>query len=66
MKILLNLLMNIINKRKEMIKMLQKPKGTKDILPEESFIWNYVENYIKTYVPQLSVGSFLKKINYVN
>ena len=24
--------------------MLQKPKGTKDILPEESYIWNYVEN----------------------
>ena len=24
--------------------MLQKPKGTKDILPEESFIWNYVES----------------------
>ena len=23
--------------------MIQKPKGTKDILPEESFIWNYVE-----------------------
>ena len=23
--------------------MLQKPKGTKDILPEESYIWNYVE-----------------------
>lgn len=24
--------------------MIQKPKGTKDILPDESFIWNYVEN----------------------
>ena len=33
---------------------------------DDKIIWNYVENYIKTYVPQLSVGSFLKKINYVN
>ena len=24
--------------------MIQKPKGTKDILPDESYIWNYVEN----------------------
>ena len=24
--------------------MLQKPKGTKDILPDESYIWNYVES----------------------
>lgn len=30
-----------------MIVMLQKPKGTKDILPEESFIWRYVENVAK-------------------
>ena len=24
--------------------MIQKPKGTKDILPDESYIWNYVES----------------------
>lgn len=24
--------------------MIQKPKGTKDVLPEESFKWKYVEN----------------------
>ena len=27
--------------------MLQKPKGTRDILPEESYKWQYVENTIK-------------------
>ena len=29
--------------------MIQKPKGTKDVLPEESFKWKYVEN-IKKYI----------------
>lgn len=24
--------------------MIQKPKGTKDILPDESYIWNYIES----------------------
>ena len=27
--------------------MIQKPKGTKDVLPEESFKWKYVENIAK-------------------
>lgn len=27
--------------------MIQKPKGTKDLLPDESYIWQYVENEIK-------------------
>ena len=27
--------------------MLQKPKGTKDLLPEESYKWQYVENKVK-------------------
>ena len=33
---------------------------------DDKIMWNYVESYIKTYVPQLSVGLFLKKINYIN
>ena len=33
---------------------------------DDKIMWNYVESYIKTYVPQLSVGVFLKKINYIN
>ena len=33
---------------------------------DDKVMWNYVESYIKTYVPQLSVGVFLKKINYIN
>ncbi|MDD5021570.1 MAG: DNA repair protein RecO [Endomicrobiaceae bacterium] len=32
----------------------------------DELMWNYVENYIKTYVPQLSVGTFLKKIKFIN
>ena len=27
--------------------MLQKPKGTKDLLPEESYKWQYVEQIVK-------------------
>ena len=27
--------------------MIQRPKGTKDILPQESFIWQYIEKEIK-------------------
>ena len=27
--------------------MIQKPKGTKDLLPEESFLWQQVENKVK-------------------
>ena len=26
--------------------MIQKPKGTKDILPSESYKWQYIENKI--------------------
>ena len=33
---------------------------------KDELMWNYVENYIKTYVPQLSVGIFLKKIKFIN
>lgn len=33
---------------------------------KDELMWNYVENYIKTYVPQLSVGTFLKKIKFIN
>ena len=33
---------------------------------DDKIIWNYVESYIKTYISQLSVGAFLKKINYIN
>ena len=33
---------------------------------DDKIMWNYVESYIKTYVPHLSVGVFLKKINYIN
>ncbi len=33
---------------------------------DDKIMWNYVESYIKTYIPQLSVGLFLKKINYIN
>ena len=32
--------------------MIQKPKGTKDILPDESYIWNYIESiaqYLKNH-----------------
>lgn len=28
---------------------MQKPKGTKDLLPEESYKWQYVEQTIKRY-----------------
>ncbi len=27
--------------------MIQKPKGTRDILPEESYKWQYVENIVR-------------------
>jgi len=33
---------------------------------DDKVMWNYVESYIKTYIPQPSVGIFLKKINYIN
>lgn len=33
---------------------------------KDTLMWNYVENYIKTYVPQLAVGTFLKKIKFIN
>jgi len=33
---------------------------------DDKVMWNYVESYIKTYIPQPSVGLFLKKINYIN
>lgn len=33
---------------------------------DDKIMWNYVESYIKTYIPQPSVGIFLKKINYIN
>ncbi|MDD3922806.1 MAG: DNA repair protein RecO [Endomicrobiaceae bacterium] len=32
----------------------------------DGIMWNYVESYIKTYIPQPSVGIFLKKIKYIN
>ena len=28
--------------------MIQKPKGTKDILPDESYKWQYIENNVKS------------------
>lgn len=33
---------------------------------DDKVMWNYVESYIKTYIPQPAVGLFLKKINYIN
>ncbi len=33
---------------------------------KDKIMWSYVENYIKTHVPQLSVGIFLKKIKFIN
>jgi DNA repair protein RecO (recombination protein O) len=33
---------------------------------DDKVMWNYVESYIKIYIPQPSVGLFLKKINYIN
>ena len=33
---------------------------------DDKVMWNYVESYIKTYIPQPAVGTFLKKINYIN
>ena len=33
---------------------------------DDKVMWNYVESYIKTYIPQPAVGTFLKKIDYIN
>lgn len=30
-----------------MIKMIQKPKGTLDILPEETVLWHFAENIMR-------------------
>jgi len=32
---------------------------------DDKVMWGYVESYMKTYIPQPSVGIFLKKINYI-
>ena len=33
--------------KKGMKKMIQKPKGTKDILPQDSYKWQYIEEKSK-------------------
>ena len=65
---------NYSNIKKEDILYLKKISNCSgdslDIMQEfensdDKVMWNYVESYIKTYVPQPSVGVFLKKINYI-
>ncbi len=43
---------------------LENIEGFED--KKDKIMWNYVESYIKTYIPQPSVGIFLKKIKYIN
>lgn len=66
---------NYSNIKKEDILYLKKISNCSgdslDIMQEfensdDKVMWNYVESYIKTYVPQPSVGVFLKKINYID
>lgn len=52
-------------------KMIQKPKGTKDILPQDSYKWQYIEEKSKELfanygfkeirVPVLKIQSFFKE-----
>ena len=37
----------IFQKRRLIKMIIQKPKGTKDLLPDESYKWQYIEQKIK-------------------